>query len=286
MLAKSEPDPAFADVDIALGQPDLANIQQAGRLRWIHLTSAGFTRYDTPEFRALAAARELIVTNSSTVYADACAEHVFAFMLAQARRLPQALASQTASGTPEWFALRNGSVSLRGQSVVILGFGAIAVQLVRLLAPFAMRIVAMRRRPRGDEGVETIAPGQLAGALGAADHVVNILPDNAESRHFINRERLAVMRPGAVFYNIGRGATVDHDALLEALRSGPLEAAWLDVTDPEPLPADHLLRRAPNCFITPHTAGGHAHESETLVRHFLENFRRFLDDTPFRDRIM
>jgi phosphoglycerate dehydrogenase-like enzyme len=286
VLAKSEPDPAFPLAEVAFGQPDLSSIEQSSRLRWMHLTSAGFTRYDTPQFRALAAERGLLVTNSSTVYAEACAEHVFAFMLAQARRLPQGLQVRTASGTPEWFELRTTSASLRGSRVVILGFGAIAAHLVKLLAPFQMQITALRRAPRGDEGVAVVTPEQLPDALAIADHVLNILPENADSRGFINAARLASMKRGAVFYNIGRGTTVDQDALLEALRSGQLEAAWLDVTDPEPLPENHPLLGAPNCFITPHTAGGHRHESETLVRHFLENFRRYIAGEPLRDRIM
>jgi phosphoglycerate dehydrogenase-like enzyme len=149
-----------------------------------------------------------------------------------------------------------------------------------------MRIVAFRRRPRGDEGVPVVGKDQLAEALAHADHVVNILPDNADSAHFVSTDRLAEMKRGAVFYNIGRGATVDQPALIEALRSGQLGAAWLDVTDPEPLPADHPLMGAPNCFVTPHVAGGHRNETETLVRHFLENFRRYLDGSPLRDRIM
>jgi phosphoglycerate dehydrogenase-like enzyme len=157
---------------------------------------------------------------------------------------------------------------------------------VKLLAPFGMRILALRRRPRGDEDVEIIVPHQLPGALAVADHVINILPDNAESRHFINATRLAQMKRGAVFYNIGRGATVEQDALAESLRSAHLDAAWLDVTDPEPLPAGHPLLSAPNCHITPHTAGGHLGEDETLVRHFLENFRRYLAGAELRDRIM
>jgi phosphoglycerate dehydrogenase-like enzyme len=94
------------------------------------------------------------------------------------------------------------------------------------------------------------------------------------------------MKKGAVFYNVGRGSTVDQDALLAALQSEHLAAAWLDVTEPEPLPAGHPLLSVPNCFITPHIAGGHTNESEMLVKHFLENFGRFLRGAPFRDQIM
>jgi phosphoglycerate dehydrogenase-like enzyme len=94
------------------------------------------------------------------------------------------------------------------------------------------------------------------------------------------------MKPGAIFYNIGRGATVNQEALVEALHSGRIAAAWLDVTDPEPLPDDHPLRREPNCFITPHIAGGHVDETGTLVRHFLGNLERFVRGDPLVDRVM
>jgi len=286
VLAAPEPDPAFALADIAFGQPDLDSIRRSERLKWIHISTAGFTRYDTDEFRALVAGRGLVVTNSSSVYAAACAEHVFSFMLAQSRLLPQALASQAANGSGEWFGLRGGSVSLRGQSVVILGFGGIATELVKLLAPFEMDITALRRTPRGDEGVPTVTPENLPAVLATADHVINILPDNEASQNFIDAARLGQMKSGAVFYNIGRGTTVDQAALLVALDSGHLAAAWLDVTEPEPLPAEHPLRHQPRCHITPHIAGGHRDESGTLVRHFLANFHRFLRGEPLAGRIM
>lgn len=286
VLAAPEPDAAFPLADIALGQPDLASIARSERLKWIQISSAGFTRYDTAEFRALAAERGWMVTNSSSVYAAACAEHVFAFMLAQSRQLPAGLPSQAANGTPEWLHLRGHSVSLRGQSLVILGYGGIATELVKLLTPFDMKVTAMRRQPRGDEGVPTVTADELPAALATADHVINILPDNPASQNFIDAARLAVMKPGAIFYNIGRGTTVDQGALLDALRSCRLAAAWLDVTEPEPLPAGHPLRHEPHCFITPHTAGGHADESGALVRHFLANFQRYLAGAPLLDRIM
>ena len=94
------------------------------------------------------------------------------------------------------------------------------------------------------------------------------------------------LKSGAVFYNIGRGTTVDQAALLDALRSGRLAASWLDVTDPEPLPDNHPLWAEPQCFITPHVAGGHAEEAKTLVRHFLKNLDRFVHGLPLLDRVM
>lgn len=93
------------------------------------------------------------------------------------------------------------------------------------------------------------------------------------------------MKPGAILYNIGRGSTVDQAALLDALESKRLAAAYLDATEPEPLPPSHLLWSAPNCFITPHTAGGFIGEKERLVRHFLDNLRRFIAGEALRDRV-
>ena len=286
VLAKSERDPAFAEADIALGQPGVSSVLGSEKLRWVHLTSAGYTRYDTPEFREAAVARGLRLTNSSTVYAQPCAEHVFSFMVAQARQLPVGLRTHSRSGTPEWNALRYSMVSLRGQNVVILGFGAIASRLIAMLRPFEMNIVALRRKARGDEGVPIVTMDALPAALSTADHVVNLLPANADSDHFINAGRLASLKPGAVLYNIGRGTTVDQPALTAALQSGHIAAAWLDVTDPEPLPPGHPLLSAPNCHLTPHVAGGYADETAALVRHFLGNFGRFLGGVELVDRIM
>ena len=273
-------------MDVVFGQPDPAGVLAARSVRWVHVTSAGYTRYDTPEFRAGATARGLVLSNSSSVYDEPCAEHVLAFILAQARQLPRGLRSRSAAGSDEWHRLRGDCRLLPTQSVVLLGYGAIAKRLVTLLAPFQMQVTALRRKPRGDEPVPIVTRDDLAAVLAGADHVVNILPDNADSRHFIDGERLGQMKLGAVLYNIGRGPTVDQTALVEALRSGRLAAAWLDVTDPEPLPADHPLHQLANCHITPHVGGGHRNESHSLVRHFLANFRRFLDGAPLHDRIM
>ncbi|HBE23788.1 MAG TPA: D-2-hydroxyacid dehydrogenase, partial [Verrucomicrobiales bacterium] len=98
--------------------------------------------------------------------------------------------------------------------------------------------------------------------------------------------RFSLMKQAAVFYNIGRGTTVDQEALADALESGHLAAAWLDVTDPEPLAQGHRLWSAPHCYITPHTAGGHTFEAGSLVRYFLGNLRRFERGERLSDQIM
>ena len=286
VLAKSDPDPQFAGAEIAFGQPDVQAINDSTRLKWIHISSSGVTRYDNPRFRALMAERNIPVSNSATVYAEPCAVHVFSFMLAQARILPSALQTRAAGGTPAWSKLREASSTLRGETVLILGYGCIGKRLAELLQPLGMAICGYRRQARGDEAVPIVSDSGLPAALRQAQHVVNILPESDHTRRFFDANRLAMLRPGAVFYNIGRGVTVDQAALVNALRSEQIKAAWLDVTDPEPLPADHPLWQEPNCFITPHVAGGQRGEFDLLVRHFLENLKHFIQGAPLVDRVM
>jgi phosphoglycerate dehydrogenase-like enzyme len=181
----------------------------------------------------------LMVTNSSTVKPGVRRAYYL-----RGPRLPEGLGARCEISSPALDQLREGSTLLRGQSATILGFGAIAARLVELVGPFGMAVVAMRRNPRGDEGIPIVRPDQLPQALSTADHVINVLPDNPESQRFVSAERLKFMKAGAIFYNIGRGTTVDQEALFEALRSRRLGAAWLDVSDPEPLPDDHPLWRA------------------------------------------
>jgi phosphoglycerate dehydrogenase-like enzyme len=287
VLDNPDPDPEFPTVDVAFGQPDPRAIEGADRLKWVQVSSSGITRYDNPHFRALMARRRIALCNSASVYAEACALHALSFLLAQVRALPLALKSRTANGTDSWHALRAACPPLAGQTVLIVGYGAIGKRLAELLAPFQMKVIAYRRNRRGDEGVPVVGAGELERALATeADHIVNILPDSAETRLFFEVTRFSAMKPGAIFYNIGRGTTVDQDALVAALRSGRLGAAWLDVTDPEPLPDAHPLWAEPRCFITPHIAGGHTGEATTLVRHFLRNLDRFTQGEPLLDRVM
>jgi len=286
VLASPEADPRFKAADIAFGQPNPQAVAEAKCLKWIHVSSSGITRYDHPQFRALMAERQIVVSNSASVYSEACAVHALSFLVAQVRNLPSALQTRTANGTPVWNELRLASGTLRGETVLILGFGAIGTRLAQLLLPFGANVAAYRRQARGDEVVPVVTQPGLSDALAQAQHIVNVLPDSTQTRHFFDARRFAAIRPGAVFYNIGRGATVDQTALLAALLSQRLKAAWLDVTDPEPLPDDHPLRQAPNCFITPHVAGGHANETTSLVRHFLANLQRFIRQQPLVDRVM
>lgn len=286
VLAPGASDPALAAADIAYGQPSPEDVLNFPRLRWVALSTAGYTRYDDHDFRNALQRRGTIMTNASQVFADNCAQQMLAGMLALARNLPVQLRNQ--DGPREWRYLEDRYTNrvLTGQTVLLLGFGAIGRRLAELLAPFGGRVLAFRRAPRGDEGVEIVTEAGLAAALGAADQVINLLPDSTATREFMTAARFAQLKRGARFYNVGRGTTVDQPALIAALESGQVGGAYLDVMEPEPLPPAHPLWRAPNCFITCHIGGGTGDQDEKLVRHFLENLRRFNIGEPLIDRII
>ncbi|MBL8187357.1 MAG: D-2-hydroxyacid dehydrogenase, partial [Acidobacteria bacterium] len=184
-----------------------------------------------------------------------------------------------------FYPTRAASRLLKGQTVLLLSFGHIARRIAELLAPLGMNLVAVRRRVVGDEPIRVLPESEMDSLLPTADHIINVLPASAETKNFLNAERLSLVKPGAILYNVGRGTTVDQTALREALLSGRLAAAYLDVTEPEPLPPDDPLWTTPNCFITPHSGGGHSDEMERLVDHFLENFRRFAGGHELLNRV-
>jgi phosphoglycerate dehydrogenase-like enzyme len=208
-------------------------------------------------------------------------------MLAFGRQLLPAHRDQLADRSWHFTERRRDSRLLNGETVLMLGFGAIGRRLAELLAPFGMKLFAVRRRLHSERGVHIIPEEKVSPALAAADHIVNILPENDSTRNYVNARRLGWCKPGAKFYNIGRGTTVDQDALAGQLRAGRLGAAYLDVTDPEPLPPSHPLWTAPNCYITPHTAGGRIDQDDALVRHFLKNLAAFEDGAEgMTDRVI
>jgi phosphoglycerate dehydrogenase-like enzyme len=286
VLAAGSQDRTLEEADVAFGQPDVAQVMACPRLRYVALSTAGYTRYDRADFRSAMAARGVPVTNASQVFADPCAQHVLAQLLALERNLLVQYRNQ--QGPREWRYLEdrftNGTLTRR--SVLLLGFGAIGRRLAELLRPFGTRVTAHRRQARGDEGVPLVDEAGLSAALAEADHVVNILPDSPETTGWMSAARFAQMKPGARFYNIGRGTTVDQAALMAALAAGQVGAAYLDVMDPEPLPPTHPLWDAKNCFVTCHIGGGTRDQDENLARHFLANLDAFQRGALLTDRIM
>jgi phosphoglycerate dehydrogenase-like enzyme len=287
VLAAGSADALLDEADVALGQPDVGQVMGNKRLKLIALTTAGYTRYDRADFRTAMQARGVPVTNASQVFADPCAQHVLAQMLAIERNLPVQLRNQ--DGARDWRYLEdrftNGILSPQ-KTILLLGFGAIGRRLAELLQPFGCRVIAYRRHPTGDEKAIIVNDAQLADAFAHADHVVNILPDSPATTGWMNGARFSQMKPGARFYNIGRGTTVDQTALMAALASGHVGAAYLDVMDPEPLPPAHPLWQAKNCLITCHIGGGTREQDETIARHFLANLQAWAAGDALVDRIM
>lgn len=271
--------------EIAFGSPHAQTASQCEKLLWIHLNTAGYTSFDHVDIKQSLTQRGTALTNSSAVYDEPCAQHLLAMILSLARGLPMALDLQRSNHSWPMQVLRSQIRLLSHQTVLILGFGAIARRLVELLRPLSMNLIAVRREIRGDESVPVRTTSAVDELLPQADHIVNILPANEDTKNFLSAARLASLQQGAIVYNIGRGITLDHDALLKELRGGRIAAAYLDVTEPEPLPPGHPLWETPNCFITPHIGGGHDKEKERQVEHFLDNLRRFEKGEVLRNRV-
>lgn len=286
VLQPGQPDPALATADVAFGQPVVADCLKHERLRWVEVNSAGYTRFDTPDFKEAFRRRGASFTNASGVFADSCAQHVMAMMLALGRNLLPSHRDQLTDHGWHYEKRRYSCRLLTGQTVLLLGYGAIGRRLAELLAPYGMTIYAVRRQTRSEAGVRIIPEEKISSVLPTADHVVNILPDNEATRNYVNARRLACFKPGARFYNVGRGTTVDDRALLEALTSGRLGAAYLDVFEPEPLAPDHPFWTTPNCYVTCHTAGGRHDQDEALVKHFLANLAAFEQGKPLVDQVV
>lgn len=274
------------EADIAFGSPDPNAVLDSQKLTWVHLNTAGYTAYDDDTIKQALKARGTRLTNSSTVYDEPCAEHLLAMILSLARKLPHALDEQRLNKSWKIHEFRPRLNLLTGQTALIFGFGRIAERLVELLTPLRMKLIGVRREIKGDELVQIITEKEVNEYLPIADHIINILPDNAGTKNYFNAERLSKIKSTAIFYNIGRGTTVEQDVLRHLLETGKMAAAYLDVTNPEPLPPDNPLWTTPNCFITPHTAGGASDEKERQVAHFLENLRRFLNGEEMLDRIL
>lgn len=214
------------------------------------------------------------------VHDASVSEWVVAAILSMRRRLPEFGRLQRRA---EWVRdlAEPGDFSnhpiddLEGGTVLVLGYGSIGKALAVRLAPLGARVVGVAQHARPD----AVTPESLPQLLPDADVVVDLLPLTSGTRKFVDAKFLSQMKPGAMFVNAGRGGTVDTDALLDALRTGQVRAA-LDVTDPEPLPADHPLWKEPNVLITPHIAGTVARWEHRAYRFAGEQIRRYAAGQP------
>jgi len=250
-------------------------LREAEQLRWVQTLGAGVEWLLGPEV----VARGLTITNASGVHAEPIAEHVFGLILALGRRLPQVLAQQRDRRWDNAPFLQ--LPTLAGSTLAILGVGAIGRHIAAIGAAFGMHVIGTRRGAEPVPHVERVyPPAQLREVLERAHYVVNALPLTAATDGVLGAAELAVMRRDAILINIGRGGTVRTDDLVAALREGRIGGAGLDVTDPEPLPADHPLWTLDNVIVTPHYSGGRPDYVERVTAIFLENLRRYRAGEP------
>ena len=234
-------------------------------VRWVQLGAAGIEMW----FDAGLMRPDVVWTAAKGVYARPIAEHVLALILAAARGLPERARART------WGSKAGRLVT--GATVGVVGAGGIGTELIGLLAPLSLRTIALTRDARSVSGADvSVGPDQLPALLSQSDFVVLTAALTAETAGMISAERLALMRPDAWLINVARGELVDTSALVTALRAGTIGGAALDVTDPEPLPADHILWTLPNVLITPHVACTPAMGGRFLAQRVEENVRRFV----------
>jgi phosphoglycerate dehydrogenase-like enzyme len=247
-------------------------------LRWAQSWSAGVERYLAIE--ELRGSESIVLTNMRGVHGPAIADHAFAMLLSLTRRMD---AFRAAMGEGRWDrGVGEGMTALRDKTMLVVGLGGIGHEIARRADGFGMRVLATARTRKDTPAyVDHLGlADELDGLLPEADVVALAVPLTAETEGLLDRERFALMKPGSYLINIARGKVVDTEALLEALDSGRLAGACLDVTDPEPLPAGHALWSRANVIVTPHVAARAEVTRERREQILRENMRRFAAGEP------
>ena len=262
------------EADVLVGFCDPEVVSAATNLVWVQVYWAGVERCLANE--KIRNGRVLL-TNMQKMSSSMIGEHAIAMTLSLTRGLPQFARAMPAGIWDRGMASDIGMQSLQGRTMLVVGLGGIGKQVARRANALGMRVLATRNSSReGPDYVDYVGLADELGELaGEADVIVNALPLTSATEGLFDRELFARMQAGAYFINVGRGKTVVTNDLLAALESGRLAGAGLDVTDPEPLPADHPLWQRPDVIITPHVAGfgGSRRWHAMLVA---ENIRRYL----------
>jgi len=244
-----------------------AAIEAAPHVTWIQLPYAGvetFVKYLDNDHTW---------TCAKGVYSEPVAEHAIGLAIAGMRNLHEYSRATSWSGPV--------GTNLLGANVTILGAGGITESLLRLLGPWNCRTTVVRRQAKPFAGADNVVGGDaLHAALATADLVIIALALTDETRHIIDEQALAAMKPTAWIVNVGRGKHIVTAALTTALANGDIGGAALDVTDPEPLPDSHELWSLPNCIITPHTANTPEMGLVLLKLRVAENLSRFCEGKP------
>ncbi|MEO4045150.1 D-2-hydroxyacid dehydrogenase [Hoeflea sp. CAU 1731] len=272
VVARDDVAPRYLqDVDILLtiGRWLTAeHVVRASRLRWIQCLITG-TEHIEPLLRRRP---DVLLTNARGIHGAQMTEAALTHMLVLIRQVPRLLCNQKQA---QWqpFTPR----VLEGKTAVILGSGAIAQHMARVLSLMDMRVLGVSAAPRQEEGFQAIvARSAVHVAVAEADFVINLLPMSEENRHFVDARFWHGCKRECVFINLGRGGTVDTSALIGVLKDGKISAAGLDAFELTPLPTDSPLWTMPNVFITPGLAGRSDNYDMKLMSILEANIPRFL----------
>lgn len=259
-----------------------AIVASGGPLRWVQATAAGAGEQVRAADLSAEELERVVVTSASGVHAGPLAEFCLFGILAFSRGLPRLQADQRAR---RWGHYPIGE--LRGRSALLLGTGAIGLEVARLVKAFGMRTVGVSAsgRRQGPNLDEHHRSDRLVELAAHADVLVISVPLTEKTTGLVSAEVLAALPRGAIVVNVGRGPVVDEDALDAALVGGRLAGAALDVFSREPLPSSSALWTRPNVILSPHTAALSPRENERIVELFVENLGRYQRGAPLRNRI-
>jgi phosphoglycerate dehydrogenase-like enzyme len=279
VVAASEADAEreIVDADAAFGTISQAVLAKAGKLRWLQAPAAAPPAgFYYPEL----VAHQVQVTNYRGIFNDRIAALIMAYVLAFARGLHVYIRQQLQK---EWRPLSaNDVVFLPESTALIVGVGGIGGEAARLASSFGITVIGVdARQESAPEGVaELHRPDALDSLIPRADFVILTVPHTPETEGFFDARRFGLMKKSAYFINIGRGKTTKLDALNDALRSGQIAGAALDVYEIEPLPTDHPLWEAPNTILTPHSADRGPYLEERRISILIDNLKRFVAGQP------
>jgi phosphoglycerate dehydrogenase-like enzyme len=258
--------------------PLIAYCAQDANLKWIQLMSAGFDFYFGTPFEQR---NGLLITSTVGIHGEPISDHALAMMFGHVRLMQDSYALQREH---KWATPAGNLDEIGKKTVGIIGPGTIGMCLARKCKALGMTVYGAKRTPVESEYLDHCWPiAQLDEMLKVSDFVVVTSPLTAQTRGMLNAERFAAMKPGAYVINLARGAIIDSDAMIDALRSGHLSGAGLDVTDPEPLPSDNPLWDMPGVTITSHISAQSPYYFERALENYCENVRRYLADEPLRN---
>ena len=270
----------FAQATIVMGWPRAEMLAQAPRLRWFHCMWAGTDQYTD------AVPPSALMTSSAGTNSQSVAEHMLASLLSLYRKIPQCRDQQRDHA---WIDVGDMK-SLAGATVLVAGAGHVGSAFAQLCKALgAARTIGLKRTVGGPvPGFDEVFPMERTDELlPHADVVALVLPHTPSTVRFMDRRRLGLLKDDAVLLSAGRGSVLDQDALAELMRGGKLWGAALDVTEPEPLPADSPLWEVPRLLITPHVAGGMRLEvtRKNCIGLALDNLRRYQTGEPLRNLV-